>query len=95
MTEEEFIKQAKLDWEEDNIETLEDALEACYMNGSYDDIGGDVESPTGHFFLVERWILITDSNGSKFVHRFETTEEAENRMEELQREYDEWWIENE
>ena len=29
MTEEEFISQAKLDWEDEEIETIEDALEAC------------------------------------------------------------------
>ena len=90
LTEEEFIRTAQLDWEDTPIYNLEDALEACYMNGNYDDIGGDVEAPTGHFYLCERWILVTDSAGNKDIRTFESTEEAEAQIIELQQEFDLW-----
>jgi len=90
MTEEEFIRQARLDWEEDTIETMKDALEICFLNGNYDDSGGDAEAPTGHYYKCERWIVTTDSDGNNTVHTFESEEEAEARFRELEEEFDEW-----
>lgn len=94
MTEQELIAQARLDWLNDDtilpIKDLKDALEANYYNGNYDDIGGDVEAPTGHYYRIERWIVVTDSQGSRTVHTFDTIEEAEEKVEELENEYCTW-----
>lgn len=90
LTEEEFIRQAKLDWEDNEINTLKDALEACYMNGSYDDVSGDAEAPTGHFYAIERWVVTTDNQGHSEVHTFESAEEAEDFFNKLEEEFIEW-----
>jgi hypothetical protein len=93
---EEFIRQAKLDWgEETNIETIKDALEACYMNGDYDEIGGDVEAPTGHYYQIENWIVTCDDQGNKVVGDYETVEEAEKVFELLERDFSKWLNEQE
>lgn len=89
-TEEEFIRQAKLDWQDQNISTIKEALEACYMNGDYDDIGGEVEAPTGHYYMIENWIVITDDLGNKTVTAYPTEEEAEKVFDLLERDYTIW-----
>jgi hypothetical protein len=63
------------------------ALETFYMNGTPDEQGGDVESPTGHYYLVDRWIVITDSQGFKSVETYATIKEA---TDALDKEYSEW-----
>src|SRR4051812_5104004 len=93
MTEEEFIRQAKLDWEDQPhivILTIEDALEGCYMNGDYDDIGGEAEAPTGHYYRIEHWIVVTDDQGNKAVTAYPNVEEAEKALELLDRDYSLW-----
>lgn len=77
MTEEEFIRQARVDWPDDNIRTLLDALEAYYMNGVYDDIGGNVDWSTGHYYRIERWIVNTDSQGFKGLETYSSNLAAE------------------
>ncbi|HEY1249205.1 MAG TPA: hypothetical protein VGE97_09475 [Nitrososphaera sp.] len=90
MTEQEFITQAKLDWEDSEINDIEDALEACYQNGSYDDIGGDVEAPTGHYYKIDQWIVVTDNQGFHKITEWPTVEDAEKHFDELEKEYEKW-----
>lgn len=90
MTEAEFIRQAQLDWEDNDIVTIVDAMEACYGNGAYDDVTGDAEAPTGHVILCERWIMQTDSNGINSVTTYDSTEEAETAFKELDEEFAAW-----
>lgn len=87
-TDQEFIRQAKVDWPDDNIRTVMDACEAYYMNGCYDEIGGDVESVTGHYYRVERWIVVTDNQGFKELEAFHNEVLAHKAFEEREREYD-------
>lgn len=89
-TEEEFIRQAKLDWEDTPINSIKDALEACYMNGDYDEIGGDAEAPTGHYYQIEHWIVVTNDQGFSTVHTFDTIEKAEEAFELLERDFSQW-----
>jgi hypothetical protein len=90
--EEEFIRQTKVDWEDKDhpINSLQDALEVNYMNGNYDNLSGDVDAPTGHFYIIEQWILVTDSQGNKIVQSYESPVEAETAFNKLEADYDEW-----
>ena len=90
MSEAELIGQAKLDWDEEVIETLKDALEVMYTNGSFDEVGGDVEAPTGHYYQIDRWIVVTDIRGNHTIHTHESIEEAEAAFDELEAEYEAW-----
>jgi hypothetical protein len=68
-------------------------LEACetfYLHGTADDVSGDVEAPTGHFYRVARWIVRTDSQGFKDLEELETEDEARAAFETLETEYDAW-----
>lgn len=87
MTEQELIRQARVDWPDDKIKNRMDACEAYYMNGVYDDIGGDVESSTGHYYRVDRWIVVTDNQGFKECNEFHTLELAEKAFTELEQQY--------
>jgi hypothetical protein len=90
MTEEEFIGQARVDWPDMTIWTMLDACEANYLNGTYDDVSGDVESALGHFYLIERWIVVTDTIGVKWLHTYADVEEAEKAFEQFDEAYAEW-----
>jgi hypothetical protein len=98
-TEKEFIRQAKVDWPElENLgrpATMVDCLDEYYLNGTYDDVSGDVESPTGHFFRIERWIVVTDSQGFRHLEPYPNEEQAKKAFEKLDNEYAEWSDENE
>jgi len=96
--EEEFIRQAKLDWGDEegvNIETIKDALEACYMNGDYDEVGGDAEAPTGHYYQIEHWIVKCDDQGNRTVETYENEIQAEEAFELLERDFSVWLGEQE
>lgn len=69
---------------------LLDALEAFAGNGSADEVSGNVESPTGHFFRVDRWIVVTDSQGFRDVQTYDTESEAEVAFRSMDEEYIQW-----
>lgn len=68
------------------------ALETIYMHGgvSSEDIGGDSEAPTGHFYRIERWIVSVDSQGFKDLTSFDTLAEAEDAFANLEDEFSKW-----
>lgn len=85
-----IIKEAQENYGETGIETLMDALEAFYLSGCPDEESGDVESPTGHFYRVDRWIVTTDSQGFKEIDDHLSEESAKRTFENLENEYAEW-----
>lgn len=89
MSEEEFIREAKNDWEDDDtvINSIKEALEVSYMNGSYDDVVGDVDSSVGHNYRIDRWIVNTDTQGFTVVTTYDTVKEAEAAFWLLREEY--------
>jgi hypothetical protein len=90
MTEKEMIESAKNDWQDMEINDVLDALEANYLNGAYDDLSGDSEAPTGHFYRIDRWIVITDSQGLRKVEEHYSEETAKQVFAEMDKEYSEW-----
>jgi hypothetical protein len=90
MDEKEFMRETRVDWPNMNVFTVLDACEARYLNGQYDDISGDSEAPTGHFYLVERWIVVTDSQGFRHLHTYHSVLEAEAAFEQMDEAYAEW-----
>ncbi len=97
MSEQEFVAQCLLDFP-DNFEApnellARDVLEACevyYMNGCYDDLSGDSEAPTGHFYRIHRWIVTTNSQGFRFLDTFDNEDEASKAFKQRDDEYSEW-----
>jgi len=90
MNDVDFIVEARTNWNDKTIETVLEACEANYLNGIYDDVSGDVEAPCGHFYIIERWIVVTDSQGFTNLHWFDNREEAEKAFEKLDEAYAEW-----
>jgi hypothetical protein len=72
-----------------------EALEAIYMDGCADQVSGDVEAPTGHFYRVGRQIVETDSQGFKNFNSYTTEAEAEAEFDRLDNLYDEWMDDDE
>lgn len=72
------------------VDTILAACEEWYHNGFAEEVSGDVDAPTGHFYRVNRWIVLTDSQGFQDVFPFDTTEEAEKAFDTLDKEYGEW-----
>jgi hypothetical protein len=64
--------------------------ETAYMDGVADDVSGDVECLTGHFYRVGRHVIVTDSQGFRNRYSFDTVEEAKRNFAELDREYGDW-----
>lgn len=70
--------------------TLEWA-EELYMLGCTDEASGDVECPdTGHFYRVERWVVMTDNQGFHYLQEHMSEAEAKFHFEELDQLYSEW-----
>lgn len=92
MREQELIKIANesLGEEPRRIEGVLDACETFYTNGMYDQISGDVEAPTGHFYRVDRWIVSTNSQGHSEAITYANESEAIQAFRELDRQYYEW-----
>ncbi len=67
-----------------------DELEAIYGNGFADEISGDVEAPTGHFYRVGHQIVHTDSQGFTDVNTYTSVEHAEIEFDRWNEEYMEW-----
>lgn len=74
--------------------TLEEC-EEVYMNGFVDEVSGDVDAPTGHFYRVGKAIVTTDNYGFHTIQEFSTVELAEEAFENLNNEYDDWCDEDE
>lgn len=89
-SEQEIIEEAEQHFGPINPGTLLNALEAFYMEGADDENAGNVESPTGHFYRVDRWIVVTDSQGFKDIHTYDSVSEAENEFAQLVDDYAEW-----
>lgn len=66
------------------------ALEFIYMDGCADQVSGDVEAPTGHFYRVGRQIVDTDSRGFHNYNSYTTEAEAEAEFDRLDNLYSEW-----
>ncbi len=97
MSEQEFVAQCLLDFP-DNFEApnellARDVLEACevyYMSGCYDNLSGDSEAPTGHFYTIHRFMVTTDSQGFRTLNVFDNEDEAQKEFNNLEAEYSEW-----
>ncbi len=97
MSEQEFVDQAMEDFPDyfahPNDLRARDVLEACecyYLSGFSDGISGDSEAPTGHFYRIHRWIVITDSQGFRDLDTFDNEDVAAAEFERLDIEYAEW-----
>lgn len=62
-------------------------LEEIYMDGCADEVSGDVESPTGHFYRVGSQVVVTDSQGFSDVTDYDSEVEAEWAFQELDESY--------
>jgi hypothetical protein len=51
-------------------------LEDIYMDGMADEVSGNVEAPTGHFYRVGAQIVTTDSQGFVSVENFDSEGQA-------------------
>jgi hypothetical protein len=89
MTDEDLITLARRELNED-VHSVLDACEALYGHGAYDDMSGDVDAPTGHFYRVAQWIVITDAQGFHYLTAFDSEEDAENEFDKLMADYREW-----
>lgn len=69
---------------------LAETLAFMLDSGAEDASSGDVESPTGHFARIERWLVVTDHVGFIHVTEFDTRAGAICRFDEREREYAEW-----
>jgi hypothetical protein len=72
------------------VESLIQALEDFYCNGFADEVSGDVDCDTGHFYRVDRWIVTTDSQGFHDIWSFNDIPEARREFQRLEKEYAEW-----
>lgn len=70
-------------------------LESFYMDGVADEVSGDVDSPTGHFYRVDRWIVRTDDRGFHDVTEYETIEDAKNDFASMDDQYSNWFNDEE
>jgi hypothetical protein len=75
---------------DDSAMDLMHACETFYMNGCADAVDGDVESDTGHFYRVHRWIVTTDNYGFKEIETYDTETEAIVAFEQRADEHTQW-----
>lgn len=91
MTSEELIQHARESFKgEGPFDTELQALEAFYMNGFHDEADGDAEASTGHFYRVDRWIVITDSQGFHTLLSFDKPSQAQEDFDRRSDEFTEW-----
>lgn len=65
-------------------------LRNIWMFGSADEVGGDVEAPTGHYYRVDHSVVVTDSQGFHTTYEFATNESASAWVAQLDSEYNDW-----
>lgn len=97
LSEDEIIKEAEEAYGDlddyvriGNPGRLMSALYAFSMNGSSDDESGDVESPTGYFYRVHRWIVTTNSQGFDDIETYDNEAEAIEAFNRRNEEYCQW-----
>ncbi len=100
LSEKEFVDQAILDCPDffdldpsNDVLVGQDVLNACeayYLSGHYDDLSGDSEAPTGHFYRIHRFIVTTFSSGNRYLNTFDNEDEAQKEFNELEAEYSDW-----
>ena len=92
ISEEQIIAEAEKQFGplEDRPGKLLAALETFYMCGMPNELSGDVDAPTGHFYRVERWIVCTDSAGTHELRAYESEGDACLAFTELEREFSAW-----
>ena len=87
-TKAEMIERAKdLD---PSVKTIMDALEAHYGHGFTDEMSGNVDSPVGHFYRVDRWIVVTNDRGFRDVWNYGSITEAKTEFQLLEDEFSKW-----
>jgi hypothetical protein len=69
--------------------TMEE-LEEIYGNGMTDEMSGNVEAPTGHFYRVESQIVVTDTQGFRSLFNFRNEDEAKAAFTKQDKEYSSW-----
>ena len=93
LSENELVDQAIEAFGNESVGHSDALIQACesfYMNGCADAVDGDVESPTGHFYRVHRWIVTTDNYGFKEIETYDTETEAIVAFEQRADEYTQW-----
>lgn len=85
-----FINQHNSTYPNEPARTILDACEGYYMNGFYDDIGGDVDTAVGHYYRIERFIVRTDTQGFRECDEFHTIAIAKKAFAELETEYNKY-----
>lgn len=73
-----------------DVKTILDALEAVYGYGFADELSGNVDSPVGHFYRVDRWIVVTDDRGFHSVWNYGSVGEAQHEFHILEEEFSKW-----
>lgn len=66
-------------------------LRKYWTDGMQDDATGHVESPWGHIYRVNKWIVVTDSQGFHITYKYETIEDAEKVFEFCDKRYGEFF----
>lgn len=64
--------------------------EELYMHGMADEVSGNVEAPMGHFYRVERWIVMTDSQGNNDISEYDDEKRAMAEFQSRDDEYSDW-----
>jgi hypothetical protein len=60
------------------------------MDGCADEVSGNVDAPTGHFYRVAAQIVTTDSQGFSSVTSFDSLAAAKAEFQRLDAEYAKW-----
>ena len=70
---------------------LKQALEILYLHGFADDVTGDVASPDGHVYRIDRWVVRTTKSGYEHlvIETFDSEAEA---IESMVRDHDRYTV---
>lgn len=85
-----LIREYNNDFPDEPARTILEACEGYYMNGSYDDIGGDVDTSVGHYYRIGVFIVRTDTQGFHECDEFHTEDIAIKAFNELEQEYNKY-----
>lgn len=70
---------------EEDVSTIEEAMEAWWGHGFSDEQTGSVtEPPFEHVFRVHRWLMWTDEQGFKTVDEYDNEDEAHQAFEKAE-----------
>lgn len=90
MTEKELLDLARTNLGETDIDNVKDAVLAFHGHGVADGTTGEVEAPSGHVIRVDRWIVLTDSQGFTALEDYEDEDAARVAFADYDDEYSEW-----